>query len=93
MDLLPVVAFLRKHHASWDNPATIEQVAIAGGIDLDAPYSYREIAELAARLALCPYVSRITADGERWAKYHANSYRPYHVPPHDRLAAPEETLG
>lgn len=92
MDLLPVITFLRRHHTTAANPATIEEVAVAHGIDLDAPFSYREVAELSAALATCPYVSRTRPDGERWAKYHASMYRPYSRSPHDKLALPEEPL-
>ena len=75
MNIQPAIDLLKEHHRGSDNPATIEQMAEACGIALDAPCSYREVVEMAEALALSPYVTRVWVNGER--VYYASHYVPY----------------
>lgn len=67
-DIQPAIDMLRAHHAI-DNPATIEQMAAACGIDVEKKGSYREVLDLAEALAASPDVVRVRVRDE-W-QYHA----------------------
>ena len=75
--LLPVVDMLRKRNATVDSPVLIEDIAAAAGIDIEAPFSYREVAELAERVAYCPYISRTWRGDSSPTYYSAGAYIPH----------------
>lgn len=73
MDIYPAIQILRVKHPTADTAATIEEMAEACHIDVNAPHSYREVLELAESLVVSPYVVRFFVNGER--RYFASSYR------------------
>lgn len=77
--LLPVVAMLRRRNATIDSPVTIEDCASAAGIDISAPFSYREVAELAERMVGQPYITRTWrgSGAQSPTYYSAGAYVPY----------------
>lgn len=77
MNIQPAIDLLKAHHATYATRTTIETLAAAVGIDIEAMHSYREVAELVEVLALSPYVSRTWSDEDRNRRYHASGYVPY----------------
>lgn len=77
--LLPVVAMLKKLGVTIDSPVMIEDLASAAGIDVEAPFSYREVAELAERAVGCPYITRTWREAGAMGPtyYSAGAYVPY----------------
>ncbi len=63
-DIQPAIDMLRAKH-TIDNPAPIEDMAAACGIDVTAQFSYREVLDMAEALARSPDVLRIWIAGER----------------------------
>lgn len=63
-EIQPAVKKLIADHSA-DKPATIEEMAAAVGIDINAPGSWREVLDLADALALSPYVVKFYKNGER----------------------------
>lgn len=63
-DIQPAIDMLRAKH-TVDTPATIEDMATACGIDVNAPFSYREVLDLSEAIAMSPHVIRFWVGGER----------------------------
>ena len=63
--LKPTILMLRRSHTTTETAATIEQIAEAQGIALDAKWSAAEVLELIEGLSWCPYITRFYRDGER----------------------------
>jgi hypothetical protein len=63
-DIQPAIDMLRAKH-TIDNPATIEDMAAACGIDVNAPFSYRDVLDLSEAIAMSPHVIRFWVGGER----------------------------
>lgn len=76
-NIQPVIDMLRVRH-TIDNPATIEDMAAACGIDVNAAFSYREIIDMLEAVAKSPYVTRFWVGGER--RYFASSTPEWHPP-------------
>lgn len=64
MNIQPAIDLVREKH-TIDNPATIEDLATACGIDLCAPFSYREVLDMSEALVFSPDVVRFWVNGER----------------------------
>lgn len=56
---------LRRRGIAALNPVAIETLAEVVGIDVNAPFSYREMCEMADAAAGSVDMERITIDGER----------------------------
>lgn len=79
-EIQPAIDMLRARH-TIDNPATLEEMVAACGIDINAPHSYREVLDMSEALAISPHVVRFWVAGER-RYFAASTYsREVNAPP------------